>query len=323
MTGAFTYQHLRLCRMSEMMEHSSQTMRFGTLGNEGFGRYMREPSAAPSTPAVADLHLVYHSWLPRMMAMSDEQAAAIRCLIRDEPADASTQAIAATLHAMGWCQDEPVDLDHLLNRVASEIMAIQNRYELRAFLEIVRRARPKTVIEIGTARGGTLYALSQLADPSAVILSIDLPGAPNGGGQSALERELFKSFGPIGQRLTCLPLDSHEPATFEAARAALDGRAVDLLFIDGDHSYEGVRADFERYRTLVAPDGLIALHDINVFPEQFGAANAVGPFWRELTAQYATEAIEDPDGVCAPTRPPGKRAAWGIGLVRDAGSAGG
>lgn len=36
---------------------------------------------------------------------------------------------------------------------------------------------------------------------------------------------------------------------------------VDFVFIDGDHSYEGLRGDWEAWRKLVAPDGIIALHD--------------------------------------------------------------
>lgn len=36
---------------------------------------------------------------------------------------------------------------------------------------------------------------------------------------------------------------------------------IDLLFIDGDHSYEGVKKDFNLYSKLVSPNGLILIHD--------------------------------------------------------------
>jgi len=36
---------------------------------------------------------------------------------------------------------------------------------------------------------------------------------------------------------------------------------IDLLFIDGDHSYEGVKLDFELYSKLVSPKGVIIIHD--------------------------------------------------------------
>ena len=36
---------------------------------------------------------------------------------------------------------------------------------------------------------------------------------------------------------------------------------IDLLFIDGDHSYEGVKLDFELYSKLLTPKGVVILHD--------------------------------------------------------------
>lgn len=43
---------------------------------------------------------------------------------------------------------------------------------------------------------------------------------------------------------------------------------MDFLFIDGDHAYEGVKADFEMYSPLVRKGGLVALHDICVHPPE-------------------------------------------------------
>ena len=36
---------------------------------------------------------------------------------------------------------------------------------------------------------------------------------------------------------------------------------IDVLFIDGDHSYEGVKSDFELYSTILSENGIIILHD--------------------------------------------------------------
>src|SRR5205814_7117978 len=49
----------------------------------------------------------------------------------------------------------------------------------------------------------------------------------------------------------------------DAARlyAASHGPPPDFIFIDGDHSYEGLRGDWEAWNPLVAPQGIIALHD--------------------------------------------------------------
>jgi hypothetical protein len=36
---------------------------------------------------------------------------------------------------------------------------------------------------------------------------------------------------------------------------------IDFLFIDGDHSYEGVKLDFDLYSTILSEKGIIMLHD--------------------------------------------------------------
>lgn len=40
-------------------------------------------------------------------------------------------------------------------------------------------------------------------------------------------------------------------------------RDIDLLYIDGDHSYEGVRHDFERFRSVLRRDAIVLAHDVD------------------------------------------------------------
>jgi predicted O-methyltransferase YrrM len=56
---------------------------------------------------------------------------------------------------------------------------------------------------------------------------------------------------------------SSAPSTLRAVydQTALANKSVDLLFIDGDHRYEGVLADWLLYSHLVSPGGLVAFHD--------------------------------------------------------------
>jgi hypothetical protein len=170
------------------------------------------------------------------------------------------------------------------------------------------------VVEIGTARGGMLFCFCQLAARDGTLVSIDLPGAPNCGGQTATEREVFATFGPPGQAIHFIPADSHLESTRARLRELLAGRAVDLLFIDGDHSYAGCMADFAMYREFVAPDGLIAFHDICMFPDQWEGGE-VGVAWQELKARYGGEEIVDPTGVSTRELAPGQHWRWGIGLI--------
>jgi predicted O-methyltransferase YrrM len=66
----------------------------------------------------------------------------------------------------------------------------------------------------------------------------------------------------------------------------LGRKKIDLLFIDGDHTYEGVKADFEKYLPLVKKGGLIAFHDILDTPEHRAQNCYVAKFWEEIKQQH-------------------------------------
>jgi predicted O-methyltransferase YrrM len=180
----------------------------------------------------------------------------------------------------------------------------QERSEIEEFLNMIAEIQPKTILEIGTSFGGSLFLFARVAAPDALIVSIDLPDGEFGGGYPAWRSVLYRSFASAAQRIRLLRADSHEPQTLEAARAALAGRHVDLLFIDGDHTYEGVKSDFEMYRSLVRPGGVIAFHDI-VPPNPNGPTprndddlqgGEVSQFWAELRlAHDVSEFVEDWD----------------------------
>ena len=59
-----------------------------------------------------------------------------------------------------------------------------------------------------------------------------------------------------------LEADSHDRATLERVRTFFADRPVDVLFIDGDHTYAGIRSDYEMYGPLVRDGGIVAFHDI-------------------------------------------------------------
>jgi cephalosporin hydroxylase len=170
--------------------------------------------------------------------------------------------------------------------------AIQVPAELEALGEIVADLRPERALEIGTARGGTLLFLTRLASPRATIISIDLPGGRFGGGYNRRRRWFYQRFARRGQRLHLLQGDSHSPEMLARAKAALAGRLLDYLFIDGDHTYQGVRSDFEMYAPLVRKGGVIAFHDIAEHPPSTGCQ--VSRFWNQIKRQYRhVEIIED------------------------------
>jgi predicted O-methyltransferase YrrM len=182
----------------------------------------------------------------------------------------------------------------LADQVISLGQCLQRKWELVALMARVRRTRPEMVVEIGTYRGGTLRCWAHVCPKHTTMISIDLPGGAFGGGYSADDAVRFKSFCKPGQTLHSLRADSHADGTRNDVIRLLDGRPIDFLFIDGDHSYEGVKADFEIYGPQVRRGGTIALHDI--LPQMSHADCRVHQFWAELTEHFDTEEYVDRDG---------------------------
>lgn len=160
----------------------------------------------------------------------------------------------------------------------------QVRSEIAALCELVEKRNPRVILEIGTANGGSLFLFTKLAAKNAIIISVDLPAGRFGGGYPAYRTEFYKTFCASEQHMHLLRADSHDRNTFESVKKILGDRKIDFLFIDGDHSYEGVKLDFEQYSELVADDGLIALHD--VARHRPGSECKVDEFWNEVKLRY-------------------------------------
>jgi predicted O-methyltransferase YrrM len=153
---------------------------------------------------------------------------------------------------------------------------IQIRGEIVSLLALLRTEQPRRILEIGTANGGTLYLLSWACAADARILSLDIKEF------EALYRRVFSSFSRGAQHVSIMQGDSHLDATRDAVQEFF-GEALDFLFIDGDHSAQSVRRDYELFAPLVRPGGLIAFHDIVEGPERL--VGGVPAFWREVRAQ--------------------------------------
>lgn len=136
----------------------------------------------------------------------------------------------------------------------SPFAPVQIESEICGLLELVAVRQPRRILEIGTARGGTLYLLSRATHPEALLVSVDIS-------ERNYRADLLRSFARDRQRIELLVGDSTAESTrAESRRLFPDG--VDLLFLDGDHSYEGISRDFELYWRLVQPGGMIVFHDI-------------------------------------------------------------
>lgn len=164
--------------------------------------------------------------------------------------------------------------------------AAQKLAEFEPLVALVLERRPRTVVEIGTAKGGTLFAWCQAADDRATLVSIDLPGGLFGGGYSREEARRFRRFAREEQRVVTLRRNSQSPRTARRLRKLLQGRSIDFLMIDGDHTYDGVKRDWELYAPMVSDGGLIAFHDILDHPGL--PLSQVDQLWRGIAPRHET-----------------------------------
>jgi predicted O-methyltransferase YrrM len=211
--------------------------------------------------------------------------------------------------------DELVDFVKGFNYRGIHIMSWQRKTEIVGLLRLLEQSRPQHVVEIGTASGGTLFMLTQVAAANAAIVSVDLPGGRLGGGASTVRHRyprwrtrLYRGFARPGQTVHAIRANSHEASTVHEVQERLAHDKVDFLFVDGDHSYAGVSRDFELYLPLVRKGGLVAFHDIVPSgPGKHGDPGDVPRFWAEIRGREAVEAeyVEDWEwGSC------------GIGVIR-------
>ena len=170
----------------------------------------------------------------------------------------------------------------------NKIKPVQIESEISDLFNIVKNLNPKVICEIGTDRGGTLYLWSKAIQPDGLIISIDLPRTY----RKPLNRFFCSSFFET-QRIHFLRENSQSAECQMSVQKILNGRKIDFLFIDADHSYEGVKKDFKLYSDFVRKSGLVAFHDIL---DECG----VDKFWSEVRPYYKhMEIVEDYKQRCA------------------------
>lgn len=141
---------------------------------------------------------------------------------------------------------------------------MMHRMDIEALTAALLACQPRRIFEIGTYRGASSEMMLRLL-PKARVISIAFVSEPQAGRQFNNDELSVQDVGALVSpenrgRFTQLIGDSHQidPAAF-----VRDHGQMDLVFIDGDHSREGVRQDTALARAILAKGGAIAWHDAN------------------------------------------------------------
>lgn len=147
---------------------------------------------------------------------------------------------------------------------------------------VIQALRPRSLVELGTHLGtsyfGFCQAVARFGTDTACYAIDTWQGDEHAGFYgddvfntvTAYNTANFSGFSTLVR------------STFEEAAPYFSEGSIDLLHIDGCHSYEAVRKDFESWLPMLSDRGLVLMHDTNVRERDFG----VFRFLEELRSDY-------------------------------------
>jgi len=250
-------------------------------------------SSRPNNTWVSLSHLLSH-WLPKVQRRLPRklQAQKFWTVLPEDLYAKGVLSAAQPLHQAKKQCESPSDLFDFASRI---FPAHQQPKEILDFISLASALNPKVVLEIGTAEGGTQFLLGEALSSVTFSVALDL---------YVRNRKLLAEFTRKDLDRVIINGSSYEQATVAHVTSMLANQKIDILFIDGDHTYAGVKADYEAYKGFVRNGGLIVFHDIvkdhhaRFGTESPGWSGGVPEFWQEVKSQQGGrrcwEFIADP-----------------------------
>ena len=170
--------------------------------------------------------------------------------------------------------------------IASGVVMAQVPEEIISYVEwLLQRGGASRILEIGSAAGATTEIWCEIADTQ--MISVDLPSGIHGGVGPEACAARNDRLGSKYPAFTGILGNSRSLSTVSLVERVLTG-PLDMIFIDGDHTYDGVHSDYTLYRKFVRPGGIIMFHDIEDTPYHRnypGSPVEVYRLWAELTGE--------------------------------------
>ena len=168
--------------------------------------------------------------------------------------------------------------------------------------DIVEAIRPSRVVELGAYNGMSYFVFCQSMKEhniDGLCYAIDSWGGDEHTGEydesiyDDVRHHARENYRGISYLLRML---------FNDAIDHFEDESIDLLHIDGLHTYEAVQEDFTNWYPKVKPGGIILFHDIEARQSDFG----VWKYWAELEAKYETFAFHHGFGLGVLRKPGGE-----------------
>lgn len=159
---------------------------------------------------------------------------------------------------------------------------------------LLRTISARKVIEIGRYKGGSTLLLALAMSGEGTLWSVDL-GTKETRLSGEADQQPFDD--QLTSRLEDAGLTNVEMVVGDSRTVEIETGAVDVALLDGDHSYSGVKSDFNRFGRRVRPGGAVLLHD--AFATQFSDhhADTVGRLVEQVVSGQAFEMVERIDSL--------------------------
>jgi len=147
---------------------------------------------------------------------------------------------------------------------------------------LIEQLEPRLIVELGTHRGASFLALCQAVQEqgkTSRVFAVDTWEGDEHAGYYG--DEIYNELREVQQR-NYAGISEMMRMRFNEALPYFDEGSIDLLHIDGLHTYEAVREDFETWLPKLSDRGVVLFHDTCVRERGFG----VWQYWSEISQQY-------------------------------------
>lgn len=151
--------------------------------------------------------------------------------------------------------------------------------------DFIRNFKPKTIVELGTHYGASFFSMAQAVKDSNLKTKLYAVDTWKGDKHTGFyEESVFETVNKIKDKIYPAQKIALIRSLFDKAVKKFKNGSIDLLHIDGLHTYEAVNHDFDIWFNKVAKDGVIIFHDTNEKGLDFG----IYKLWEELKKKYKT-----------------------------------
>jgi methyltransferase family protein len=150
---------------------------------------------------------------------------------------------------------------------------------------LVRNLEPGLVVELGSWKGTSFYSFCQAVKDTkskTKLIAVDTWQGDSHAGHFG--DKVFNDFNAILTKYYNGVSASHLRKSFNEAVNDFEDQTIDILHIDGFHTYQAVSNDFNTWKSKMKANGVILFHDVSEQKEDF----EVYKFWEEIKAKYKT-----------------------------------